>query len=533
MVVVKGTVVSSTKPGYATVVSSTKPVSQPYTPTPSYVSMPVVQGTVVSSTPPPTTLSKARTNAAGANVINGLLGAFASQLNPTGQLNLNSNGAYPGNWTNADIGTSRQPAAVSSWIWQSDQWSYNGMGWDYNYSAPAPVYNPGPSYSGGNNYYYSPPPPQPPPAPNPPSFTTQQQKEIVKYEYLYGIKDLKIKGTEYAPRSVLVTKPILISGNVMEISMQSVEEHPLFSEMSGEATDRQTSVEYYIAYRNNPNNSDWHPILPEDEKSIKQEYLFFDSAKTATLRFPALITSTPQPVMYKDGVRYNNWSFVGGGRQIQLLENRDTKATYTLNYTPNAEVVNPWSIDIQKKGLERVTKTEVFDRGTNHNKTIVLSEYPYIDYEWINQEKDYDPNRSTYCPIQVSLKEATIAGPNRSTLTEVLPYDGVKEVSTYNITDYKTRAWKEVEPYSLDKTQLQTQFQYFQEKNKIFFSETFNKASIITNQEINHGDAKIAVTYEHLVSNFRVKIILRRTGMSVNSVSPTITSLGLKFKVMK
>jgi hypothetical protein len=102
-----------------------------------------------------------------------------------------------------------------------------------------------------------------------------------------------------------------------------------------------------------------------------------------------------------------------------------------------------------------------------------------------------------------------------------------------NVTNYQTRTWKTLTPYSLDKSNPYTKFEYYHEKDKLFFSETFNKADILTNQEINHGDADIAVTYEYLVSNFRVKIIMRRTGLAVNSVSPIVHAYGLKFKVMK
>lgn len=457
-----------------------------------------------------------------------LAAGLASVFNPNGQIHLDGGGNFDTNWKNSDIG-SNTPNIVNNWINNGDAWSSNSWGWSYNGGSSSS----GSSYSGGGGYYYSPPAPQPPPPPVAPTFNKEVQKELVKYEYLYGIKDLQIRGIEYKDKSIYISKPIQVDGNVMQVSLRASEEHPLFNDISGEATDRQTSVEYYISYVNTPGLSDWHPILPESEKYVRSELLFFESSRTASLRFPALISSYFEPRMYKDGILYTQWSFVAGGMKIQLLEERDPASVYAIDYEPNAELVDPWTIDIQQHGLQRVKQKDVFTEGTNHNKTIVLSKYPFVDYEKINTTAGYDPNKDSYRPFQVTLQNASIAGPNRTTLKEVLPLADGATVSTVNITDYKTKAWKEPKPYSLDKTNLYTNFEYWHEKNKLYFSETFNKSDIMTNQEINHGNAEIAVEYEYLVSNFRVKIILRRNGQAVHSVAPSVHDYTLKFKVMK
>lgn len=381
----------------------------------------------------------------------------------------------------------------------------------------------------------------PQPAPNPgaaPEFNFESRKEITKYEYTYGIKHLEVKHKQYENKSMFVSKPISVDGNAMQVSLHALEEHPLFDQLTGEASDRQTSVEYYVSYKENPMQNEWYGILPEGQETVKCELLIFKQSKTAKLRFPALIGSRVTPVVYKNHVamKKSEWSFADGATQVQLLVAQDPMAIYTIDYTPNAEAYNPWTLDIDNQAYARTEKAvEVFKEGTNHNRTIMLSQYPYVDYGHINLTEDYDPNLNEYVPIKVRLKNATIAGPGRSIHTNVEPLTGEpsQTVFTKNISDYKTSEWKEPKPYSLKKEDLYNGFEYWQEGNKLYFSETFNKADIYTNQEINHGNAEIEVEYEYMASRFRIKIILRRNSSDVNTLSPMVHEYALKFKVMK
>lgn len=383
--------------------------------------------------------------------------------------------------------------------------------------------------------------PQPPPAPGPkPTFQTKAQKSVTKYEYLYGIKHLEINHTQYGNKSVYVSTPINVAGNVMQVALHSVEEHPLFDELNGQAADRQTSVEYYIASvgaNPSPTLDDWYPILPEDAKTVKSELIMFDTAKTASLRFPALIGSKETPVVYKNGIKMNEdqWSFISGGYKMQLLVEKDPVAIYTIDYTPNAEFYNPWLIDVNQKSSTPVRYIQTFDTGTNHNKTVVLDKYPYVNYETINTAESYNPNTSSYVPVKVTLQEAGIIGPSRMTFKQVLPYDGTDKqlVFTKNMTNYKTGIHEELKPYSIDPDTAYNGFEYYQVGDKLYFSETFNNADIYTNAQETHGNAKIQVNYEYLSSDFRMKIILRRNSTDENTLTPVVQEYTLKFKVMK
>jgi hypothetical protein len=383
--------------------------------------------------------------------------------------------------------------------------------------------------------------PQPPTPPGPqPKFTTKQQVSATRFEYMYGIKDLQIRHNQFQNKSVYVSTPIKVDGNVMQVSMHSVEEHPLFDALSGAAADRQTSVEYYIApISTNPAPSldDWMPILPEDQTTVKSELLIFDTARTSNLRFPALIGSKETPCVYKNGIKMadTDWSFVDGGYKAQLLVDKDPLAIYTIDYTPNAAFYNPWMLDLHMKGSTPTKVTQVFPDGTNHNKTITLDKYPFVNYEIINTTDGYDPNTSDYVPVQVTLTDAGIIGPNRTTYTQVLPYDGTGKqlVYTKNMSNYKTGIHQDLKAYSIETGKTYNAFEYYQVGNKLYFSETFNKADIYTNEDVSHGNAAIQVDYEYLSSQFRVKIILRRNSTDENTLTPIVQEYALKFKVMK
>jgi hypothetical protein len=382
--------------------------------------------------------------------------------------------------------------------------------------------------------------PQPPPVPGPaPVFNTVTNQSKSKFEYLYGIKNLEVKHTQYENKSVYISKPINAAGNVMQVSLNAIEEHPLFDTLNGKAADRQTSIEYYIASvgtNPNPTLDEWYPILPEGQKTVKSELLMFGTARTAELRFPALIGSKERPVVYRNGLALEDdeWSFADGGTRMQLLIDKDPTAIYTIDYTPNAEFYNPWFIDVNQANSRPVKHTQVFENGTNHNKTVVLEKYPYINYELINTTDGYDQNLSEYVPIKVKLQEASIIGPSRVTYKEVLPFNNKDQfVFTKNITNYKTGYNEPLKPYSIDPDTLYNGFEYYHEGDKLYFSETFNKADIHTNLQESHGNAKIVVEYEYLSSDFRMKIILRRNSTDENTLTPIVHDYTLKFRVMK
>lgn len=365
---------------------------------------------------------------------------------------------------------------------------------------------------------------------------SQKINSSTGYIYQYGIKNIGLSHSLYQQAGVFVTKPINVEGNIVEVSLSTSEDHPLFNELDGMATDRVTSIEYYISLEENPSPSDWVSILPEETKTIKCEKLFFQGS-SAKLRFTADISDEENTNVYKNNILISksDWYFTDRGASIQLSAPRDQSAIYTIDYVPDSDLLDPWTIKVGDRFSKKVRQTERFLNGTDSNNTIKLSKYPFIDYDLVNQSPSYDPNKSDYRPIDVFLTDATIAAGNGQTQKEFYPmvYSNKEEFITKNRTDYKNNKDSTLNKYSINPDSPYKVIEYKQEKNKLIFTESFNRADLYYNEATNHGNATVVVQYDYLVTSFRLKIILRKNTGDELVVTPLTNSYQLKFKVMK
>lgn len=369
-------------------------------------------------------------------------------------------------------------------------------------------------------------------APEPKLGFELEEKSI--YEYAIGIKNISMASKVYNEKSIYVSQPIAVEGNVMEVLFDSVEEHPIFDNVSGKTVTRRTSVEYYLTTAEKPSASDWVPILPSRQKTIVGERLFLENM-VGKLRFQAEIDSI---VMYRDGagMKKSEYVVMENGNGIQVKDKDSLFHIYTIDYKPNRTARDPWKIDVSHLTTSRQKQIDVFPNGTNHNKTVTLSRYPYIDMGYINQTENYNPNTDTYRPFQVYLKNASIAGESRKVYKEVRPASFNEEVFTLDKTLYKEEKWADLSAYSLEEPKYKG-FDYYNWKKNLMFSETFNRADIFNsefnNQKETHGNAEIEVHYEYLVAAFRLKIILRRNLASQSMASPLVHEYTLQFKTQK
>lgn len=357
-----------------------------------------------------------------------------------------------------------------------------------------------------------------------------------KYMYQYGIKNIELKKSFYNQAGVMVTKPIEVEGNIIEVSLESIEEHPLFDELKGMATDRFTSVEYYISLHENPSLSDWIPILPTGKEYVKSERLFFKGSH-AELLFHARIDQDEETQVYKNGLKLSkdDWYFTNRGASIQLAIPYENDSIYTIDYVPNIQFADPYVVKVNEQVSKRVRMIENFPNGTDYNNTIKLSKYPFIDYKEINRTTDNDPNQSAYKPIEVFLKKGTIAIGDNQYKKEFFPehYTNDGMYCTKNRTDYQNKKDVFLKRYDLSEDELYTCFEYKQEKDKLIFTESFNRTELYDNQVRHHGNAEVEVRYDYLVTNFRLKIILRKNCGDELIVTPSVNKCMLNFKVMK
>lgn len=343
------------------------------------------------------------------------------------------------------------------------------------------------------------------------------------YEYAIGVRDVSISAKTYKGTGVYISKPVHIEGNVLEVEMEAVEEHPLFDNVSGMASTRRTSVEYYISGAERPTLGEWIPILPLGQDAVRSERLFVRNG-TATLRFKADIASV---VLYRDGKRMGSEEYVvtESGASV-FIEGSKANSIYTADYKP-AKGTDPSRIDMSRVEGSIRRQVDLFREGTNHNKTVKLSRYPYIDWAKIHSGE-------AYAPFEVRLKNASIIGPKGISYTEVGTEDeGVP--FTKDRTSYMDGRWTKLERYGPKDGEYKG-FDYYNHKDKLVFSETFNRANILNemdDERASHGRAEIEVGYEYLSTTFRLKIILRRNADDVEMVSPSVQRYQLRFKTMK
>lgn len=352
------------------------------------------------------------------------------------------------------------------------------------------------------------------------------------YAYSIGIKELEAKSIQYSEKQVYVTKPLEVTGNVMEIQLETKEEHPVFDELDGEALRQQTSIEYYIAYKDKPNLNDWISILPLGQEEVAGERLLPDNVGYATLRFKAIISSIK---VYANGLRLKDGTYVINGEDSIRLRNYNPSVIYTVSYTPNAFRQDPWTFKLSdyKKDVQKVTET--FTSGTAYNKSINLSNAPFIDLSRIREEENYNPNTSDYKPIQVTLKNADIQGPGNTTIKEIQPYKPESQniPYTYNKTLYEDKSWSVMSNYNLREDEKYLGFDYYHYENKLVFTEHFNVPQIPQNRHHTHGNADIEVTYDILISQFRLKAVLRRNTPLHRTATPQLQNYKLLFKTIK
>lgn len=368
-----------------------------------------------------------------------------------------------------------------------------------------------------------------------PEATTAEttQAPLNLYEYSLGLKDVQAKYVTYGEKQAYVSKPLDIPGNVMEIELEATEEHPVFDAVSGRANTRQTSIEYAISYKNKPTASDWIPLLPKNQTTVIGERLLFQGQEAA-LRFPAQLDESSFAV-YMNGLRLPYTDILFLSNQKVSLQNFSAAAIYTVDYTPDNYRQDPWVCKLNDYKHDIQSVTQVFPAGTAFNKTLTLDHYPFVDMQRILADNAYNPNTSTYKPIQVRLIDAGIQGRNRTTLKLVEPYrDNLLSLAyTYNKTLYQDKSWSQLQSYDLTENAYYGGFDYFHWKDKLTFTEQFNVKRLQENLAYTHGNASIEVTYQTLVTHFRLKIILRRNTADEQTATPKIGDYRLRFKTMK
>lgn len=356
------------------------------------------------------------------------------------------------------------------------------------------------------------------------------------YIYKTGVKDIQVKDRSFQEKSCIITKPIVIEGNIINVSLETTEEET-----------ENCSIEYYVSFQANPLTEDWRPIFPTNKSSVNNEKLFInhDIDKSLPLRF---IPVSGSLILKEDNIQVSKdlWGYSSGENNISLKFKSNPLSIYTVSYNIN-EILSPKKIVVEEKFKnikdysENGVLGESFPNGADMQGSIFLSKTPYIDRELLE---------AGYSPVQVNLYGKMLISNGGSTfsttnpLTPILDYTqtGAGSPVMFNKTDYLGGEEVQLSPYDPTWDPLLNEgngsmrypvFEYLHDGRQLIFTEPFNNFDIYSNNNILHGNGKLVVYYKYINLTFRMKIIMRNLSKRYDSLTPVLKDYSLIFEAEK
>lgn len=340
---------------------------------------------------------------------------------------------------------------------------------------------------------------------------------VSKYEYQYGMYNIAVNSNEYLHNGVFVTKP-LINSNVHIATLEVDEEHPILEEIKMPVT----SVEYYMCDVEDPQPSDWFPILPTNIKNVISERLYF------TFKNENYQARTRFGVDFLYAIRKNgdpllaHLDYKMSGRTVTILS-YDPSSIYTADYRPLSDA---YHVDFMKK----YTITEFLPEENRNRQRIVpkrhveaftelqngsqieLSHYPFVDKDQLNQQDfTWNPTflSNEYMPFKVRLQL-----PDGTYVDQQVDKWDEDTLFIINRTDYFDSNRSLLEPFT------GSNYQYRLERNILRF-----------NTKLPEG-TRVHVEYPYLTGPIRLKTIMRRNLNEVGGLTPFLHEFKVGFQTL-
>lgn len=352
-------------------------------------------------------------------------------------------------------------------------------------------------------------------------YRNDDNKVVVnKYEYIYGIYEIKISSKNYHSEGVYVTRPIKTTGNIKEISIDSNESHMYLQydaklkklSLPSDSISNNfqaTAVEWYISTSSN----EWINVLSSNDIKDGLPFVACEVLKPsmvneeilATTRFK--IDTTNSIVIRRDGEVISDVEVIDDN--AILINNFMQNSIYSISYYVKKELnYDPFKIDLESMEFNVKKVKEVFTNGTDRTNSIELKHYPYVDYgEIYNYGSNYNPNDSSiYQPIVITIKDGN------NIITQSL--DG--ENKLYNCTNYINQEREALQKYSDN----HKRYDYRHDGQKIVFANSWPPGTQIT------------VEYYSYIGDIRAKAVVRRAVPGFMSISPAISDYLIKFKAI-
>ena len=406
-----------------------------------------------------------------------------------------------------------------------------------------------------------------------------------KYLYEYGLKELDLGYQEIANESIYVSKPYELDTNVKEVAINVDEYIP-----KDTYENKLGHIEYFVTNSTNPSKDEWYEIIPEDKtRDINNEPIVIDENRKGNILFPAEIGTLN---VYSD---YKKNTSVNINEVTETINDNDMVTGFTISTTEDVKYskylyasyhiddrYNPYIVDfnavsspspfIGRDGKEG----EIFDEGTDKDGHIQLTNFPYIDYDKVNDLNStvkpdiiisnedeqiprkyivnneyinkYNPNyRYGYRPINVTMDGSYLLYNSEDEITEteegVIENDtiGLNYLTSYydetnnesiNINRFKNKI--EYVPYFYNRTKYKQRenpalkefdaknypvFEYIQDGKNIFFNDSLHKYG-------TENKGSIRIKYDYLVENLRVKIVMYN--FTSKNITPVLRNYFLK-----
>ena len=260
---------------------------------------------------------------------------------------------------------------------------------------------------------------------------TPETLEIKKLEYIYGIRSIDVSYVKYQPVSFYESPSFNSNATITEVSIESEETHPPFSD--GYFDYKRTSVEYELEFADNTRL----PILPDNlnkvtsfsgdtEYAVEEEYIKIPRNDSyGFTRFePTSISCSVRKNGIKIPLSEYTFEIVSGKGKLTITNNYDPNSIYTITYNvaSSATKIDALAVFDSKE----FTDGEVFTE-TNSNNAIKLSYYPYSEYEIINNTSSwtkldgesakwiFEPTKPNYRASTVSVTSGSVNVTGNST----------------------------------------------------------------------------------------------------------------------
>lgn len=330
-------------------------------------------------------------------------------------------------------------------------------------------------------------------------------QRLVKCEYQYGLYNVSFRRNEFHTTGIYVSDSIPVAGNIKNFRLETTESHPHV-----EGAPAFSDIEYAVH-----DGNQWHDILPFNKTAVDAELLLpklNNGRHEATTRF---VVASGFEVL-KDGQPVGDKAVLLTDGQTVVFAEYDPSAFYTASYIPSPDT---WSVDFAESARDffgtlapkRVVETF---QGTNQNNTVQLSRHPFIDRARLNAEPyDYDASylANDFVPIEVTLLDSSgyrIEQPFNEQQTTL---------AIRNRTDYLGGGTVYLDPFD-DHT---TFYQYVVEGDTIRFNVPIP------------SDTRVIVSYPSLVSDVRLRAILRRNSASHHGLTPVLEGYVAHSQVLK